>query len=78
MRKFACVLAALATVAIAPTAVSAQSVEINTGGGHRDGVRDRGEFRDSHAFMHRDRGWHRGHDKKVIIIKQRGHRHHHD
>jgi hypothetical protein len=77
MRKFVCVLAALAAVTIASTAAGAQS-EINTGGGHRDGVRERGEFRDSHALMHRDRGWHRGHDKKVIIIKQRGHRHHHD
>ena len=33
-------------------------------GGYRDGAR--AEYR---GRSHRDHGWHRGHDKKVVIIK---------
>jgi hypothetical protein len=68
MKKFGYIVAALATIAIAaPTIASAETVVIKRGGGHHDGYRERGaraEFRG-----HGDRGWHRGHDKKVVIIK---------
>jgi hypothetical protein len=69
MKKFGYIVAALATIAIAaPTIASAETVVIKRGGGHHgDGAR--AEFRG-----HGDRGWHRGHDKKVVIIK-RGHDH---
>jgi hypothetical protein len=69
MKKFGYIVAALATIAIAaPSIASAETVIIKRGGGgHHDGYRERGaraEFRG-----HGDRGWHRGHDKKVVIIK---------
>ena len=71
MKKFGYIVAALATIAIAaPTIASAETVMIKRG--HHDGYRERGaraEFRE-----HRDRGWHRGHDKNVVNIK-RGHDH---
>ena len=69
----------------APSIASAETVVIKRGGGHheRDGYREhrradkivinrgghdgaRAEFR---GREHRDSGWHRGHDKKVVIIK---------
>ena len=64
MKKFGYIVAALATIAIAaPTIASAETVVIKRGGGHHDrGAR--AEFRG-----HGDRGWHRGHDRKVVIIK---------
>lgn len=74
MKKFAFVVAAVAAFAIAaPSIASAQSVVIKTG--------DRGMHRGHHHYgaradMHRHHGWHRGHNKKVIVIK-RGPRHHH-
>jgi hypothetical protein len=65
MKKFGYIVAALATIAIAaPTIASAETVIIKRGGGHHDGYRARAEFRG-----HGDRGWHRGHDRKVVIIK---------
>jgi hypothetical protein len=69
MKKFGYTLAALAAIAIAaPSIASAETVVIKRGGDHhRYGAR--AEFRE-----HRDHGWHRGHDKKVVIIK-RGHDH---
>lgn len=74
MKKFAYVVAAATALAFtAPIAASAQTVVIKERGMHRhhDG------YRNSHAYMHRDRGWHRGHHKKVIVIKRgRGHHHH--
>jgi hypothetical protein len=73
MKKFGYIVAALATIAIAaPTIATAETVVIKRGGGHHDGYRERGaraEFRG-----HGDRGWPRGHDKKVVIIKH-GHDH---
>jgi hypothetical protein len=64
MKKFGYIVAALATIAIAaPTIASAETVVIKRGGGHH-GYGARAEFRG-----HGDRGWHRGHDKKVVIIK---------
>jgi hypothetical protein len=69
----------------APSIASAETTVIKRGGGHheRDGYREhsrgakivikrdghdgaRAEFR---GREHRDHGWHRGHDKKVVIIK---------
>jgi hypothetical protein len=62
MKKLGYVFAALAAIVIAaPTIASAETVIIKRGG-HHDGAR--AEFRG-----HRDHGWHRGHDKKVVIIK---------
>jgi hypothetical protein len=76
-------LASLAIAA--PSIASAQSVVIKSGGHHeRDGYRGhgggskvvikRGGYRDGaraeyRGRSHRDHGWHRGHDKKVVIIK---------
>ena len=80
MKKFGYIIAALATIAIAaPSIASAETVVIKRGGGHHYGARAdkvvikrgghdgaRAEFR---GRSHRDSGWHRGHDKKVVIIK---------
>jgi len=84
MKKFGFIIAALAAIAIAaPSIASAQSVVIKSGGGHHDSYRAaradkviikrggerygaRAEYR---GRSHRDSGWHRGHDKKVVIIK---------
>ena len=67
MKKFGYIVAALAAIVIAaPSIASAETIVIKRGGGH-GGYHERGaraEFRG-----HRDRGWHRGHDKKVVIIK---------
>ncbi len=72
MKKFGYIAAALATIAIAaPSIASAETVVIKRGG-HHGGWHERGaraEFRG-----HGDRGWHRGHDRKVVIIKH-GHGH---
>ncbi|HAP14100.1 MAG TPA: hypothetical protein DEA80_10150 [Afipia sp.] len=78
MKKFGFVVAAVAALAIAvPSIASAQTVVVKTGdrGMHRG--HHHGEYRGARAEMHRHHGWHRGHDKKVIVIK-RGHHHHHD
>jgi hypothetical protein len=70
MKKFGYIVAALATIAIAaPTIASAETVVIKRGGGHHDGYRERGARAEFRGGEHRDRGWHRGHDKKVVIIK---------
>jgi hypothetical protein len=67
MKKLGIIAAAVAAIAIAaPSVASAEKIVIKRGG-HHDGAR--AEFRG-----HRDHGWHRGHDKKVVIIK-RGHDH---
>ena len=84
MKKFGFIVAALATLAIAaPSIASAETVVIKRGGGHHDSYRGgghaskvvikrgggygaRAEYR---GRSHRDHGWHRGHDKKVVIIK---------
>jgi hypothetical protein len=61
MKKFACALAALATIAVAaPTVASAESFGFRVGS-ERDYYRDRDEFRGPRAeFYAHDRGWHRG------------------
>jgi hypothetical protein len=81
MKKFGYIVAALAAIAIAaPSIASAETVVIKRGGDHHYGARAdkvvikrggdrygaRAEFR---GRSHRDHGWHRGHDKKVVIIK---------
>ncbi len=85
MKKFGIIAAAVAAIAIAaPSVASAEKIVIKRGGEHHAradkvvikhggdrGYRSRAEFR---GRYHEDRGWHRGHDKKVVIIK-RGHDH---
>jgi hypothetical protein len=81
MKKFGFIVAAVAAIAIAaPSVASAEKIVIKRGGEHHRadkvvikhggdrGYRSRAEFRGHYG----DRGWHRGHDKKVVIIK-RGH-----
>jgi hypothetical protein len=69
----------------APTIASAETTVIKRGGGHHDRdsyrghgdrtkvVIKRGGYREGaraeYRGRHRDSGWHRGHDKKVVIIK---------
>lgn len=73
MKKFGFIVASVAALAIAvPSIASAQSVVIKTG----DRGMHRGHYHHgARAEMHRHHGWHRGHNK-VIVIK-RGHHHHH-
>jgi hypothetical protein len=78
MKKVFCVLAALATIAVAaPTVASADSFGFRIGG-DRDYYRDRDDFRGARAeFYGRDRGLHRGwgwdrdRDRTVIIKRHR-------
>ena len=63
---FAFAAIAAATLAM-PSLASAETTVIKKV--HRDGPR--AEMR----HHHHDRGFHRGHVKKVVIIKHRGHRH---
>jgi hypothetical protein len=76
MKKVACVLAALATIAVAaPTVASAESFGFRIGS-DRDYYRDRDEFRGPRAeFYEHDRGWHRSWyrdgDRTVIIKRHR-------
>jgi hypothetical protein len=69
MKKLGFIAAAVAAIAIAaPSVASAEKIIIKRGGDHhRWGAR--AEFRG-----HGDRGWHRGHGSKTVIIK-RGHDH---
>ncbi len=71
MKKIGYVLAAALSLAIAaPTLAGAETVMIK-----RD--RDYGahaEMRMHRDRMHRDHGWHRHHDREVMVIK-RHHRH---
>jgi hypothetical protein len=74
MKKVACVLAALATIAVAaPTVASAESFGFRIGS-DRDYYRDRDEFRGPRAeFYEHDRGWHRGWDRdrdRTVVIKR--------
>ena len=78
MKKFGFIVAAVAAIAIAaPSVASAEKIVIKRGGEHHaradkvvikrggdHGYRARAEFRG-----HRDYGMHRGHSKKVVIIK---------
>jgi len=77
MRKLSCVLAALATIAVAaPTVASAEEFGIRIGG-DRDYYRyhERGPRAE---FYEHDRGWHRGwydrdHDRDRVIVFRRHH-----
>ena len=72
MKRFGYVIAALGAIAIAaPSIASAETTIIKRGGGHHYGAR--AEFRE-HRDFGRHEGWrHRGHDRKVMIIKHRRH-----
>jgi hypothetical protein len=77
MKKISCVLAALATIAVAaPTVASAEGFSCR-GGGDRDYYRDRDDYRGARAeFYRHDRGLHRGwynhdDDRRVIIKRHR-------
>ena len=66
MKKFGYMIAAVGALAIAaPSIASAEKIVIKEGHGHH-GYGARAEF-------HRDHGWHRGHDK-VVVIKRGHHR----
>jgi len=77
MKKLSCVLAALATIAVAaPTVASAQGFSVRIGG-DRDYYRDR-DYRGPRAeFYRHDRGLHRGwynRDRDRTVIIKRYHR----
>lgn len=78
MKKLSCILAALATIAVAaPTVASAQGFSFRVGG-DRDYYRDRGDYRSPRAeFYEHDRGLHRGwynHGGDRTVIIKRNHR----
>jgi hypothetical protein len=79
MRKLSCVLAALATIAVAaPTVASAQSFSFRVGGDRDYYYRDRDDYRGPRAeFYEHDRGLRRGwynHDGDSTVIIKRHHR----
>ena len=69
MKKLGYALAALGLIAVAaPSIASAETVVIKHGGGyHHNWDRSRAEYR--HHGWHE--GWHRHHDKVVIVKKHR-------
>ena len=74
MKKVFCVLAALATIAVAaPTVASAQGFSFRIGS-DRDYYRDRYYYRSPRVeFYNHDRGWHRGwynRDADRVIIRR--------
>jgi hypothetical protein len=79
MKKFGFIVAAVAAIAIAaPSVASAEKIVIKRGGEHHARadkvvIKRGGDHRFSRAEFrgreHRDYGWHRGHDKKVVVIK---------
>ena len=79
MKKLACILAALATIAVAaPTVASAQSFSFRVGGDRDYSYRDRGDYYRGPrvGFYEHDRGLHRGWynrdgDRTVIIKRHR-------
>ena len=79
MKKFSCVLAALATITVAaPTVASAEGFGFSIGSDRDHYYRDRDDYRGPRAeFYEHDRGLHRGwYDRdgdRTVIIK----RHHH-
>lgn len=74
MKKFGFIVAAVTALAFAaPIAASAQTVVIKSG--ERGMHRHHSDYRGARAYMHRDRGWHRGHDRKIVIKRGHGHRH---
>ena len=80
MRILSCVLAALATIAVAaPTVASAQGFSFRVGGDRDYYYRDRDDYRGPRAeYYEHDRGLHRDwchrDGDRVVIIR----RHHHD
>jgi hypothetical protein len=75
MKKLSCVLAALATIAVAaPTVASAEGFSVRIGE-DRDYYRD--HDRGPREFYEHDRGWHRGwyhrDSDRTVVIR----RHHH-
>ena len=77
MKKISCVLAALATIAVAaPTVASAESFGFRIGSGPDYYSRDRDYYRGPRAEFYRQdrglhRGWYRDGDRTVIIKRQR-------
>jgi hypothetical protein len=73
MKKVSCVLAALATIAVAaPTVASAEGFSVRIGGDRDYYYRDRDDYRGPRAeFYEHDRGlrrgWYRDGDRTVII-----------
>ncbi|KIF65792.1 signal peptide protein [Streptomyces sp. AcH 505] len=66
MKTIGYVIATALTLAVAaPTLASAETVVIK---------RDRDYGAHAEMRMHRDHGWHRHHDRRVVVIK-RHHRH---
>jgi hypothetical protein len=64
MKKLGYIIAALGTIAIAaPSIASAKEIVIRHG---HDRLNARAE-------MHRDHGWHRHHNDRVVVIKHRRH-----
>jgi hypothetical protein len=70
MKKFALMIAAIATIFLAaPTSnADAQTVVIKRGGGHHHGA-----YRGHAARAQMHRGYGRGHGTKVIVVKKRHH-----
>jgi len=79
MKKLFCVLAALATVAVAaPTIASAESFGVRIGS-DRDYYRDRDDFRGPRAEFYEhdrgmDRGWYRHGGDRTVVIKRHHYR----
>ena len=72
MKKLGYVIAALGALAVAlPSIASAETVVIKRGGYHH-GYGAHAEMR-HRGMMHRDRGMHRGHHDRIVVIKK--HRH---
>ncbi|HSQ20056.1 MAG TPA: hypothetical protein VLR92_06740 [Blastocatellia bacterium] len=78
MKKLSCVLAALATIAVAaPTVASAEGFGIRIGSDRDYYYRDRDDYRGPRVeFYRHDRGLHRGwydHDRDRTVIIRRHH-----
>ncbi len=73
MKKLSYVLAALATIAVAPTVASAQGFSFRIGS-DRDYYRDRDYYGPRAEFYGHDRGWHHGwyhrDGYRAVIIKR--------
>jgi hypothetical protein len=68
MKKLSCVLAALATFAVAaPTVASAQGFSFRIGGDPDYYYRDRDYYRGPRAEFYGHRGWYRDGDRTVVI-----------
>jgi hypothetical protein len=74
MKKVSCVLAALATIAVAvPAVANAEGFSFRVGGDRDYYYRDRDYRAPRVEFYGRDRGWHRGgydHDGDRVIIRR--------